>query len=131
MENRGNGSGRWPALRASQRREQIRSDLEGKGINSDFSATVAEKLEPSSAERGTSAYVAALDGVAAAYAVVSGEIEALATSSRDVDEIQRLMKGFAGELRKLEEGLRMVSAYVGRMHHKASGDKSDRGEILH
>jgi len=131
MENRGNGPGGRPALRASRRRERIRSDLEGKGIHPDFSATVAEKLEPLSAERGTSAYSAALEGVAAAYAVVSGEIDALATSRRNVDEIQRLMKGFAGELRKLEEGLRIVSAYVGRMHDKATSDKSSRGEILH
>ena len=131
MENRGNGPARWPARSASRRRDRICSDLEAKGIHPDFSAAVAEKLEPTSAARGTSAYAAALDGVAAAYAVVSGEIEALATTSRDVDEIQRLMKGFAGELRKLEEGLQIVSAYVGRMHDKATGDKSCRGEILH
>jgi hypothetical protein len=41
----------------------------------------------------------------------------------DVDEIQRLMKGFAGELRKLEEGLRILSAYVTRMRSRSESDE--------
>jgi hypothetical protein len=131
MEKRRSGPGRGAAQRTSRHRDRIRSDLEGKGIHPDFSAGVAEKLEPMSAEFGTPAYVAALEGVAAAYAVVQSDREALATHGRDVDEIQRLMKGFAGELRKLEEGLRIVSAYVGRMHDKAIGEKSGRRSILH
>ncbi len=63
-----------------------------------------------------------------AYEVYREDCEALAHSSRDIDEIQRLMQGFAGELRKLEEGLRIVSAYVLRMHSKASRER--RG-LLH
>ncbi len=66
--------------------------------------------------------------MAAAYQVYREDCEALADSSRDIDEIQRLMQGFAGELRKLEEGLRIVSAYVLRMHNKACGE---RGRVLH
>jgi hypothetical protein len=42
----------------------------------------------------------------------------------DVEELQRLMRGFAGELRKLEEGLRILSAYVTRMRHRSeSGEE--------
>lgn len=45
-----------------------------------------------------------------------------AQSERDVEEIQRLMRGFAGELRKLEEGLRILNAYVTRMRSRADTD---------
>jgi hypothetical protein len=38
------------------------------------------------------------------------------------------MQGFAGELQKLEEGLRMISAYVLRMRNRAT---RDGGEALH
>jgi len=44
-------------------------------------------------------------------------------TTHDVEEIQRLMTGFAGELRKLEEGLRILSAYVTRMRSRSEPDE--------
>jgi hypothetical protein len=41
----------------------------------------------------------------------------------DIEEIHRLMKGFAGELRKLEEGLRTLSAYVTRMRSRSESSE--------
>ena len=35
------------------------------------------------------------------------------------------MQGFADEMRKLEEGLRVVSAYLTRMHDTARGQRSE------
>jgi hypothetical protein len=43
--------------------------------------------------------------------------------TNDIDEIQRLMKGFAGELRKIEEGLRILSAYVTRMRSRSESSE--------
>ena len=117
-----------PALRGLRRRSRIRADLEGRGVGSAFSEPVAERLEEVAPDLSSAEYAAALEGVAAAYEVYREDCEALAHSSRDIDEIQRLMQGFAGELRKLEEGLRIVSAYVLRMHSKASRER--RG-LLH
>ncbi len=124
MHDKGNppGGGR-AALRGLRRRSRIRADLEGKGVGSAFSEPVAERLEEVAFDLSSSEYAAALEGVAAAYDVYREDCEALAHSSRDIDEIQRLMQGFAGELRKLEEGLRIVSAYVLRMHSKASRER--------
>ncbi len=124
MHDKGNppGGGR-AALRGLRRRSRIRADLEGKGVGSAFSEPVAERLEEVALDLSSSEYAAALEGVAAAYDVYREDCEALAHSSRDIDEIQRLMQGFAGELRKLEEGLRIVSAYVLRMHSKASRER--------
>ena len=116
------------ALDAVRLRSRIRADLESRGVDSGYSDPVAERLEEIALGLSSSEYAAALEGVAVAYDVYREDCEALAHSSRDIDEIQRLMQGFAGELRKLEEGLRIVSAYVLRMHSKASRER--RG-LLH
>ena len=42
----------------------------------------------------------------------------------DAVEIGRLMQGFAGELRKVDEGLRILCAYAERMQRRA--DRSTR-----
>ncbi len=95
--------------------EQVRSDLEHRGIDPEFSWPVAERLVAIATDLSADEYAAILDGVSAAYRV-HREISA----SHDVhfhhgNELQRLMDGFTGELRKLDEGLRMLSAYLVRM----------------
>ena len=46
----------------------------------------------------------------------------------ELDELQRLMTGFAGELRKLEEALRILDAYLARMRTQTA---SSQGQTLH
>jgi hypothetical protein len=46
----------------------------------------------------------------------------------ELDELQRLMAGFAGELRKLEEALRILDAYLARMRTQTA---SSLGQTLH
>ena len=111
-----------------QERKRIEADLVERGVSVYFSAPVAARLVARFGHRDGEEYDAALEAVAAAYEVHRGDCDALEDSARNIDEIQRLMQGFAGELRKLEEGLRVVSAYVLRMHKKAT---RDRGELLH
>jgi hypothetical protein len=101
------------------------ADLEARGVAPSFATPVAERLAEGRELRGRRRE-AVLEGVAAAYAAHQLDCEALEESARNIDEIQRLMGGFAGELRKLEEGLRVVSAYVLRMHDKASSEVSKR-----
>jgi hypothetical protein len=97
-------------------------------VSAGFSAPVAERLARRGGRLEGAQYDAALDAVAAAYDVYRNDCEALEQGARNIDEIQSLMQGFAGELRKLEEGLRIVSAYVLRMHSKAT---KDSGTLLH
>ena len=95
--------------------EQVRSDLEHRGIDPEFSRPVAERLVAAAADLSADEYTAILDGVLAAYGVhreISGSHDA---HFRYANELQRLMDGFGGELRKLDEGLRMLSAYLVRM----------------
>ncbi|HET6304749.1 MAG TPA: hypothetical protein VFG80_08200 [Myxococcota bacterium] len=51
-----------------------------------------------------------------------------ARAAAELDELQRLMAGFAGELRKLEEALRILDAYLARMRTQTG---SSRGHTLH
>jgi hypothetical protein len=50
------------------------------------------------------------------------------TQAAELDELQRLMTGFAGELRKLEEALRILDAYLARMRTQTA---SSHGQTLH
>jgi hypothetical protein len=109
-------------------RERICRDLESLGVSRGFSAPVAERIAGLAGELDDHTYSAILDGVVVAFDAHRSDCEAIEGRSRDLDEIQRLMHGFAGELRKLEEGLRIVSAYVLRMHSKAKGEP---GRTLH
>ena len=58
----------------------------------------------------------------------AGSLTMLLMQHEVIGYVERLMQGFAGELLKLEEGLRIISAYVLRMHNRAS---RDGGGILH
>ena len=95
--------------------EQVRSDLEQRGVDPEFSRPVAERLVAIATNLSAREYAAIIDGVSAAYGVhreISGSHDPY---FRYGNELQRLMDGFTGELRKLDEGLRMLSAYLVRM----------------
>ena len=95
--------------------ERIRSDLEIRGIDPKFSRSVARQLIAIVPDLSAHEYAAILDGVSAAYGAcreISGRNEA---DFRHENELQRLMEGFTGELRKLDEGLQMLSTYILRM----------------
>ena len=95
--------------------ERVRSDLENRGIDPKFSRSVARQLIAIVPDLSAHEYAAILDGVSAAYGAcreISGQNEA---HFRHENELQRLMEGFTGELRKLDEGLQMLSTYILRM----------------
>jgi len=96
-------------------REQVRTDLESRGIDPEFSGPIARRLVEVLPDLSKPEYAAVLDGVSAAYGVyreVSGPDDA---QFRHENELYRLMEGFTGELRKLDEGLQMLSTYLIRM----------------
>ncbi len=116
---RGKGVGRRTSAIVAQsgrRRSRIRADLESKGVAPEFSQPVADRLADIAPDFSSGEYEAVLDGVAAAYGVHQRDFD----SASDVNEIQRLMDGFTGELRKLEEGLQILSAYVHRMRTRTT-----------
>jgi hypothetical protein len=107
--------------------ERVRSDLENRGIDPEFSRPVARRLVAIVPDLSTAEYAAILDGVSAAYGAYR-EISGLNDAHfRHGNELQRLMKGFTGELRKLDEGLQMLSAYILRMG--ALSSREDSGSL--
>jgi hypothetical protein len=95
--------------------ERVRSDLENRGIDPEFSRPVAQRLVAIAPDLSAPEYAAILDGVSAAYGVyreISGPND---VHFRPENELQRLMEGFTGELRKLDEGLQLLSTYLVRM----------------
>lgn len=95
--------------------EQVRSDLEQRGVDPEFSRPVAERLVAIATNLSAREYAAIIDGVSAAYGVHRETSGSHDPYFRYGNELQRLMDGFTGELRKLDEGLRMLSAYLVRM----------------
>jgi hypothetical protein len=128
MRQNGSQIGRRGSTPAAGRRERIRADLENRGVSPGFAEPLAQRLERLRSEPGSETYAAAVEGAAAAYDAYRGDAELMEDRSRDVEEIQRLMEGFADELLKLEEGLRIISTFVQRMHNRATRDEAG---VLH
>ena len=111
-------------LVGSAESRRIQADLESRGVAVEFSQPIAARLGDTRPALSSEQYAAVLDGVAAAYDVYRQDCVSLEDSARDINEIRRLMQGFTGELRKLEEGLRILSAYLFRMRNRTARDKS-------
>jgi len=109
-----------PSPGAKKRR--IRADLESRGLPREIAQPVATRLAPLLKASSARAYGAALDVAAAAVEVARDDAGPENDRAGDVAEIQRLMLGFTDELRKLEEGLRILSAFVLRMRTRAGFD---------
>lgn len=99
--------------------ERIRADLEKRGVAADFSQALSRRLESVLVGLAPEAYEALLAGVALAWRE-GRPAEAAAPPTRvELDEMQRLMEEFAGELRKLDEALELLTAYLTRMRAQA------------
>ena len=94
---------------------RVSADLQARGIP----AASAEALSPLVAGQlegqGAAAYGPTLDGVAIAHRAQRDVTEDLARSGGELQEIERLMSSFAGELAKLDEVLEVLAAYLRRM----------------
>jgi hypothetical protein len=104
--------------------EQVRSDLEELGIDPEFSQPVAVRLVAIAPGLTAAEYAAILDGVTAAYSVHRDCTGPSDVGAKQGNELRRLMEGCTGELRKLDEGLQMLSTYLIRMCALASREGS-------
>ena len=97
----------------------IRADLERRGVGAAFSGPVAERLVTRVEGLTEAQYAALLEGVAAAYGVHRQEGQSAQPAPV---EMQRLIQDFAVELKKLDEGLRLLSTYLLRIRGRTAGD---------
>ena len=96
-------------------RARIEADLERLGVGAELRDALASRLETLAPTLSEDAYQAALAGGAAAHDVHRLGEAGRARNARDYQEIQRLLGVFSGEMKKLDEALRVLSSYVQRM----------------
>ena len=108
--------------------EQIRLDLESRAVGSELAQEVAERLEPRLAEEKPEVYAAMLDGVAVAWELGATGCEDWSRQLRDLQELERLMGNFVGELSKVDEALQVLGAYLRRMRTSIS---TPSGRLFH
>jgi hypothetical protein len=122
--NRSDDSGKAAALRCDLR-SPIRHDLENLGVAPQLSESVAQRLEGTVGKLSPQEYRAVLGSVAAAYGERSEEGGLPGALAEDFADVQRLMQGFSEEVQKLDEGLRMLSAYVSRLRKRGARSPVD------
>jgi hypothetical protein len=100
--------------------ERLRADLARLGLAAGRVEAVASELQPVLRTLSVEAYAALLAGVAAAAGEAAG---AAPDTDRELDiaGVERLMHGVREEVQKLDEGLRMLSAYVTGLRRTSHG----------
>jgi hypothetical protein len=119
MRDKEDTCGTAPSPHGESLRTRIRSDLERMGMAAKFAETVAKRLESTVADLSPQEYGVVLSSIAAVYGVQREDRDVLDIPPEDIADVQRLMKGFGEEVQKLDEGLRMLSAYVSRLRKRA------------
>jgi len=101
--------------------DRLCQDLEQRGLEAPVSRNVARRIAPGAAGLSGDAYGAFLDGVVA--------IRSESRSEPGAEEIQRLVNDFAIELKKLDEGLRLLSTYLLRIRERTRSQSG--GRVIH
>ena len=121
------GSGNLPES-GRDVRDRLRRDLEARGVDPLFTDAVLARVEGMAEGAPPDAWESIVEGVEVAYRVHRSGQENMRRSVRDLSELARLMEDFGGELKKLDESLKTLAAYLGRMRKQV---KHDGHTLLH
>lgn len=121
MSNDSSGNGSSGAGQGGAR-DALRRELERRGVAADLAERLAADLSVLSDSLTPEARLGAVKGVALASAVHRERAEAFRRSQEDLAEIERLMSAFASELKKVDEAVKILSAFVGRVREQAGPD---------
>lgn len=116
-------------LADEEERAGLRRELEARGVPSELAASLAGDLAALADGWSPDARRGALTGVALAAAVQRDQSEAYRRSQDDLAEVERLMRAFATELKKVDEAVKILSTFVTRVREQAAPEPDDR--ILH
>jgi hypothetical protein len=105
-------------------RDRISSDLQARGVVLPAADVLAGRVATDLEGEQDVDYARILDGVALGFRAQSTLAEDLSRSATDLQEIERLMSSFAGELTKLDEVLEVLAAYLRRMRTASPGSGS-------
>jgi len=107
------------AAAASRPREALRRELEQVGLAPDSAVVLAEQLERLAGALPAREYRALVDGV------LLGQ----RASRPSTPELHRLLEDFAAELKKLDEGLRLLTSFLVRLRDQTAAPGAER--VLH
>lgn len=110
-------------------RVSIERDLAHLGVEAPLLDALAARLETIAPSLSEDAYRAALVGVVAAHDVHRLGEEGRERSARDYQEIQRLLAVFSGEMKKLDDALRVLSSYVQRMRTRPQPTREPKSTV--
>ena len=96
------------------RRDRIRADLERLGVRESARDELSRRLERLAERLSADAYDGALAGIVLAEGLHQ-ENRSASESVRDAREVEHLLRGFAEEVRKLDEVMQTLSAYAKRL----------------
>lgn len=108
--------------------ERLSAELQDRGLPAAAADMLVARLQPELDGRAPAELQATLDGVALGFRAQSSLETDLARSAGELQEIERLMGSFAGELTKLDEVLEVLAAYLRRMRTTVPASGS---QILH
>lgn len=106
----------------------IREELKRRGVPPEFFEPILRSLVEPLSRMNSAAREGLLVGVAISYSVHKETHDGLQDSVRNLHEIERLLDSFGGELKKLDEAVKILGAFLDRMRSHTNRD-SDR--ILH
>ncbi len=78
--------------------DPIERELVSRGIEESFAREASDRLAPFAEDLPEEHYQAVLAGVVLGFGVHRGALEAFRKTTRDLEEVQRLLKSFGGEL---------------------------------
>lgn len=108
--------------------EAIQTDLEARGLERALARRLAEAIAKRVSALDAGRYQGVVAGIALAVTAQKRELAQLRKASDELGEMQRLLANFTDELKKLDETLETLAAYVVRMKNPAPADK---GRVLH
>lgn len=107
------------AREVSHVRDRIRQELDRRGVSPELAGALALRLE----QLVTALGISGCQAVCSAALAASGAPEVLpgplARSANELNEIQRLLGAFVGELQKLDEALQILTTYLARIRDQA------------
>lgn len=115
-----------PSVQAS--REELRWELERRGVVGDLADRLACDLALHCGTLTPEARRGALTGMVLATAAHQDSLEALRRSQSDLADVERMMAGFAAELKKVDEAVKILATFVRRIREQRTGEP---GRVTH
>ena len=109
--------------------EKIQAELVARGIEAPLARRLAEAIAKRTAVLDAPRYQGVIAGIALAVAAQRRDVAQLRKAADELGEMQRLLGSFTDELKKLDEALETLAAYVVRMKNPQPAPPS--GRVLH